>query len=113
MFRSRKLRACDLDAKAYEELAACHPAVAVAALDRFAARDLGSVRNLSAFLLAQLRTVRHLVINPPPMCPFPPLFALHTVTTPGSGYVRCLLIINCGNSQGWDAFTSFLRCVRE
>lgn len=57
MFKSRKLKASDLDARCYDTLASAPVHIALATLDRLAARNLDEIRNISAFFMASYRSV--------------------------------------------------------
>jgi len=58
LFRTKKLKAEDLELKCFDALHAMPNNLAVAALDTFATKDLRDVRNMTAFFLAHLRGVR-------------------------------------------------------
>ncbi|GFH18196.1 uncharacterized protein HaLaN_14956 [Haematococcus lacustris] len=57
MFREKKIRPDDLDARCYEALNHLPHTTANVVLDRFAAKDLSEVRRMAAFFMAHLRAV--------------------------------------------------------
>lgn len=58
LYRSKKLSAEELDPKCFDLLHAMPSNLAVAALDKLALKDLQGIRNMTAFFLSHLKTVR-------------------------------------------------------
>eukprot|EP00955_Chlamydomonas_euryale_P066538 359586-Chlamydomonas_euryale.AAC.15 len=58
MYRTSRIKAADLDQRVFDALATLPPSIALRTIDRFQSRCGEDVRNVSAFFMSMLRTVR-------------------------------------------------------